>query len=112
MSVCVHRRGFYIHIQTTVRQAHHNTETTIPADLLLVRGRCIANVVMLPVESTPLRKGSVELWGTVACLDVDGVHKNIVLFGETKVLQSSPGEHLSGRPCLVCSLSLMMYLLY
>ena len=32
-------KGFYIHIQTTVRQAHHNTETTIPADLLLVRGR-------------------------------------------------------------------------
>ena len=48
---------------------------------------------MLPVESTPLRKGSVELWGAVACLDVDGAHKNVVLFGETKVLQSSPGEH-------------------
>ena len=72
---------------------HWNTETTIPADLLLVRGRCIANVVMLPVESTPLRKGSVELWGAVACLVVDGAHKNVVLFGETKVLQSSPGEH-------------------
>ena len=48
---------------------------------------------MLPVESTPLRKGSVELWGAVACLDVNGAHKNVVLFGETKVLQSSPGEH-------------------
>ena len=78
---------------------HWNTETTIPADLLLVCGRCVANVVMLPVESTPLQKEPVELWWADACLDADGAHKYAVLFGDTKVLQSS-------------SPSSMIYLLY
>ena len=92
MSVYVHRRSFYINIQTAVRQAHQNTETTIPADLLLVRGTCIVNEAMLSGETTPLLKESIELWEADARLDVDGAHKNTVLFGGTKVLQSSPGE--------------------
>ena len=86
---------------------HWNTETTIPADLLLVRGRCIANVVMLPVESTPLWKEPVELWWADACLDANRAHKYAALFGDTKVLQLSPGER--PRPQ---SLSSTMYLLY
>ena len=45
---------------------------------------------MLSVEPTPLREESIELWGADARLDVDGAHKNAVLFGDTKVLQSSP----------------------
>ena len=83
MSVCVHRRGFYIHIQTTVRQAHHNTETTIPADLLLIRGACIDDDGMFSGESTPLLKESIEPWEADACLDVGGAHKTAVLFGGT-----------------------------
>ena len=31
--------------------------------------------------------------GADACVGADGAHKNAVLFGDTKVLQSSPGEH-------------------
>ena len=99
------------------------TETTIPADLLLVRGRCIANVVMLLVESTPLREESIQLWGADAQPDVDGAHKNAVLFGDTKVLQSSPGEHptsVSSAPHLqlyiycinVCYIYIFNYILF
>ena len=47
---------------------------------------------MFSGESTPLLKESIELWEADACLDVDGAHKTAVLFGGTKVLQSSPGE--------------------
>ena len=47
---------------------------------------------MLSGESTPLLKESIEPWQADACLDVDRAHKNAVLFGNTKVLQSSPGE--------------------
>ena len=48
---------------------------------------------MLSGETTPLLKESIELWEADARLDVDGAHKNTVLFGDTKDLQSSPGEH-------------------
>ena len=47
---------------------------------------------MLSVESTPLREESIQLWGADARPDVDGAHKNAVLFGNTKVLQSSSGK--------------------
>ena len=60
--------------------------------MLLVRGRCIVNVVILSVESTPPRKESVELWEADARLDVDAARTNAVLPGGTKVLQSDPGE--------------------
>ena len=84
---------------------------------------------MLSVESTPLRKESIELWEADARLDVDGAHTNAMLPGGTKVLQSGPGglhvrlvvvvfrlslqleAHLSRAPAfsLVGSPSLMMY---
>ena len=47
---------------------------------------------MLSGETTPLLKESIELWEADARLDVDGTHKNAVLFGGTKVLQSSSGK--------------------
>ena len=47
-------------MQTTVSQAHQNSETTIPADLLLVRGACIDDDAMLSGESTLLLKDSIE----------------------------------------------------
>ena len=40
----------------------------------------------------PLLNESIELWEADARLDVDGTHKNAVLFGGTKVLQSSSGK--------------------
>ena len=42
---------------------------------------------MLSGESTPLLKGSIELWETDAHPDVDGAHQIDVLFGDTKALQ-------------------------
>ena len=62
-------------------------ETTIPADLLLVRGTCIVNESMLSGESTPLLKESIDLWVADAC-----THKTTVLFSSTKVPQLSLGE--------------------
>ena len=61
--------------------ASANAKTTIPANLLLVRSTCIVNEPMLLGESTPLLKGSIELWEADARLDLNGVHKNAGLFG-------------------------------
>ena len=44
---------------------------------------------MLSGESTPLLKESVELRPKQDLLDIDGVDRNSVLFGGTKVLQST-----------------------
>jgi len=70
------------------------TETTIPADILLVSGTCIVNEAMLSGESTPLLKESIQLLEGNENLDVDGLHKSAVLFSGTKVLQAGSG---SGR---------------
>ena len=76
------------------------TETTIPADLLLIRGTCIVNEAMLSGESTPLLKESIELRESNEPLDVDGVHRNAVLFCGTKVLQSGGGVESPDGGCL------------
>ena len=57
---------------------------------------------MLSSELTPLLKESIELWEADACFDADGAHENAVLFGNTKVLQSSPGEpaYMPNGDCL------------
>jgi high-affinity K+ transport system ATPase subunit B len=74
---------------TPVRQ---QTETTIPADILLVSGTCIVNEAMLSGESTPLLKESIQLLEGAENLDVDGTHKGAVLFSGTKVLQAGSGS--------------------
>jgi len=45
---------------------------------------------MLSGESTPLLKESIQLLDNSEKLDVDGTHKNAILFSGTKVLQASP----------------------
>lgn len=67
------------------------SETSIPADLLLLRGTCIVNEAMLSGESTPLLKESIELREKDEKLDVDGTTKGSVLFSGTKVLQAGGG---------------------
>ena len=69
--------------------ARLNAETTVPADVLLVNGTCIVNEAMLSGESTPLLKESIQLLEPSENLDVDGAHKNAVLFSGTKILQAS-----------------------
>lgn len=74
------------------------SETSVPCDLLLLRGSCIVNESMLSGESIPLRKEAVgaglddnEL--LVEKLRVDDgssmQHKKHVLYGGTKILQHS-----------------------
>lgn len=67
------------------------SETSIPADLLLLRGTCIVNEAMLSGESTPLLKESIELREKGERLDIDGTTKGSVLFSGTKVLQAGGG---------------------
>lgn len=44
---------------------------------------------MLSGESTPLLKESIQLLEPEENLDVDGQHKNVVLFSGTKILQAT-----------------------
>ncbi|KAJ7853494.1 hypothetical protein B0H14DRAFT_2758132 [Mycena olivaceomarginata] len=69
--------------------AQSQNELIVPADVLLVHGTCIVNEAMLSGESTPLLKESIQLLEASENLDVDGAHKNAVLFSGTKVLQAS-----------------------
>lgn len=75
---------------TVIPPARLQSETVVPADILLVHGTCIVNEAMLSGESTPLLKESIQLLDTSDKVDVDGAHKNEVLFSGTKVLQASP----------------------
>jgi manganese-transporting P-type ATPase len=72
------------------RPARLQSETVVPADILLVHGTCIVNEAMLSGESTPLLKESIQLLDASDKIDVDGAHKNEILFSGTKVLQASP----------------------
>ena len=74
----------------THRLARLQSETVVPADILMVHGTCIVNEAMLSGESTPLLKESIQLLDTSDKIDVDSAHKNEVLFSGTKVLQASP----------------------
>jgi magnesium-transporting ATPase (P-type) len=79
---------------------HTTTETSIPADLLLLRGTCIVNEAMLSGESTPLLKESIELREGAEKLDIDGIDKGSVLFGGTKALQAGGGGITPDGGCL------------
>ncbi|KAK7689523.1 hypothetical protein QCA50_007315 [Cerrena zonata] len=106
-AVNVKRDGKWVSIQSDdllpgdivsiARQPH---ETTIPADILLVKGTCIVNEAMLSGESTPLLKESIQLLEPDETLDVDVNHKNAVLFSGTKVLQATTGGDTPDGGCL------------
>lgn len=80
--------------------ARQQTETTVPADILLIKGTCIVNEAMLSGESTPLLKESIELLEGAEKLDVDSAHKNAMLFSGTKVLQARSNESTPDGGCL------------
>ncbi|KAG1719219.1 hypothetical protein EDB19DRAFT_727229 [Suillus lakei] len=67
-----------------VSVARQQFETVVPTDVLLAQGTCIVNKAMLRDK-----------------LDVDGAHKNAVLFSGIKMLQASPTGTFN-----TCSLSL------
>ncbi|KAL6928066.1 putative cation-transporting ATPase 1 [Hanseniaspora valbyensis] len=70
-------------------------ETALPCDLILLEGSCIVNEAMLSGESTPLLKESIKLRPGHEFLEIEGVDKNSVLHGGTKVLQVTQDEKLS-----------------
>ncbi|KAJ7472229.1 hypothetical protein B0H11DRAFT_2038115 [Mycena galericulata] len=83
-----------------VSLAPQQNELSVPADVLLVHGTCIVNEAMLSGESTPLLKESIQLLDASDNLDVDGAHKNAVLFSGTKVLQASAASQNGLEPPL------------
>ena len=80
--------------------ARHQAETTVPADILLIKGTCIVNEAMLSGESTPLLKESIEFLEGTEKLGVDSAHKNAMLFSGTKVLQARSSELTPDGGCL------------
>lgn len=62
-------------------------DSGLPCDLLLINGTAIVNEAMLSGESTPLLKESIHLRPSHDLLQLDGLDKNAVLYGGTKVLQ-------------------------
>ena len=105
--VFVRRDNSWVKIQSddllpgdVISVGRQQTETNIPADILLVRGTCIMNEAMLSGESTPLLKESIALLDQQEGLDVDGAHKNAVLFSGTKLLQATNGGDTPDGGCL------------
>lgn len=77
-------------------------DSATPCDLLLLSGTTIVNEAMLSGESTPLLKESIELREASDVLDVNGSDRNNVVFGGTKVLQTtSPGGESDGSSSTV-----------
>lgn len=74
-----------------VLQLEGTEEVTVPCDVVLLAGTCIVNEAMISGESTPMLKESL----LEACqaeeaerpLEVEGEHRNHLLFGGTKMLQ-------------------------
>lgn len=65
-------------------------ESGIPCDLLLLHGSAIVNEAMLSGESTPLLKESTVNRIATERFDPEGLDKNSLLFGGTKILQVTP----------------------
>lgn len=62
-------------------------DSGVACDMLLVKGTAIVNEAMLSGESTPVLKDSIALRPSDAPIDPEGLDKNALLFGGTKVLQ-------------------------
>jgi cation-transporting ATPase 13A1 len=95
----VYRVGRWSEVSTTdllpgdlVSIARSKEDSATPCDLLLLSGSTIVNEAMLSGESTPLLKESVELRESGDKIDVNGVDRNNVVFGGTKVLQTTASE--------------------
>ncbi|CAG8559023.1 16624_t:CDS:10, partial [Cetraspora pellucida] len=67
-------------------------DSGVPCDMILLQGSCIVNEAMLSGESTPLLKESIALRDGNDELDMNGIDKNSMLFGGTKVLQVTPPQ--------------------
>lgn len=62
-------------------------DSAVACDMILLSGTAIVNEAMLSGESTPLLKDSIALRPENEKVDIDGLDKNSLLHGGTKVLQ-------------------------
>ena len=62
-------------------------DSGVACDILLVEGTAILNEAMLTGESTPVLKDSIQLRPSDARIEPDGLDKNALISGGTKVLQ-------------------------
>ncbi len=95
--IYVHRCGEWIEIQTDellpgdlVSITRSSEDSGLPCDLILIDGTAIVNEAMLSGESTPLLKESCLLRPGDATFETEGLDKNSILHGGTKVLQFTP----------------------
>ena len=66
-------------------------DSGVACDMVLVEGSAIVNEAMLSGESTPVLKDSVQLRPADARIEPEGLDKNALLWGGTKVLQVQHG---------------------
>jgi cation-transporting ATPase 13A1 len=99
----VHRAGAWTEVSTTdlvpgdvVSVTRSKEDSATPCDLLLLSGSTIVNEAMLSGESTPLLKEGIELRDDQDRLDVNGQDRNNVVFGGTKVLQTTAAGSAEG----------------
>ncbi|PWN24374.1 putative SPF1-P-type ATPase [Jaminaea rosea] len=100
--IYVYRSREWLQVSTTellpgdvVSITRTKEDTATPCDLLLLAGTTIVNEAMLSGESTPLLKESIELRNPSDRLDVNNVDRNAVVFGGTKVLQTTSADATS-----------------
>lgn len=92
--IYVHRSGKWTEIQSDqllpgdlVSVGRTKEDSGVACDMILISGTAIVNEAMLSGESTPLLKDSIALRPGEADIDVEGLDKNAILYGGTKVLQ-------------------------
>ncbi|KAH0612515.1 uncharacterized protein H6S33_008895 [Morchella sextelata] len=92
--IFVHRSGKWTEIQSDqllpgdlVSVGRTKEDSGVACDMVLISGTAIVNEAMLSGESTPLLKDSIALRPGEANLDIEGLDKNAMLYGGTKVLQ-------------------------
>lgn len=92
--VYVYREKKWVEIQSDhllpgdlVSVTRTKEDSGLPCDLVLINGTAIVNEAMLSGESTPLLKESIQLRPPNDEFAYDGLDKNSLLYGGTKVLQ-------------------------
>lgn len=92
--IYVHRSGKWAEIQSDqllpgdlVSVGRTKEDSGVACDMILISGTAIVNEAMLSGESTPLLKDSIALRPAEADIDIEGLDKNAILYGGTKVLQ-------------------------
>lgn len=92
--IWVYRCGKWIEIQSDlllpgdlVSVGRTKEDSGVACDMILLSGTAIVNEAMLSGESTPLLKDSIALRPGDAQVEIEGLDKNSLLYGGTKVLQ-------------------------